>query len=172
MKLASGMSGDNHILIGACLGASVNSRRPEPIQSTVLACHSRVRLASHLVERRPEGTRTTAYHRATVHSVALWCIAVEKPRRVRLRRAPAPCVSGSSRNLRSFESAATWTTLSCMDQNLYRRLMPRPKVGRSRPTTAAATPAAFHLVHLQVLGREQMAFAADVGYRHGFEDTF
>jgi hypothetical protein len=60
-----------------------------------------------------------------------------------------------------------------MDQkNLYRRLMPRPKVGRSRPTTAAAAPTALRLVHLQVVGREQMAIAADTGYAHGLENTF
>jgi hypothetical protein len=28
------------------------------------------------------------------------------------------------------------------------------------------------LVHLQVVGREQMAIAADIGYGHGLEDTF
>jgi hypothetical protein len=59
-----------------------------------------------------------------------------------------------------------------MDQNLCRPLMPRPKLGGSRPTTAAASPATFRLVHLQVVGREQMAIAADIGYGHGLEDTF
>jgi|SRR5579883_423198 len=44
--------------------------------------------------------------------------------------------------------------------------------GRSRPTTAAAAPAAFCWVHLQVVGREQMAIAADFGYGHGLEDAF
>jgi hypothetical protein len=47
-----------------------------------------------------------------------------------------------------------------MDQNLCRWLMLRPKFRRSR-TTAAAAPAAFRLVHLKIVGREQMAIAAD-----------
>src|SRR5690348_7000944 len=59
-----------------------------------------------------------------------------------------------------------------MDQHLCRRLMPRPKFSRSRPTTAAAAPATFRLVHLQVVRREHMAVAADTGYGHGLEDTF
>jgi hypothetical protein len=50
--------------------------------------------------------------------------------------------------------------------------MPRPKFGRSHPTTGAAAPAASRFVHLQVVGREQMAIAADIGYGQGFEDTF
>jgi hypothetical protein len=50
--------------------------------------------------------------------------------------------------------------------------MPRPKFGRSRPTTAATAPAAFGSVHLQVVGREQMAIAADIGYGHALENTF
>jgi hypothetical protein len=50
--------------------------------------------------------------------------------------------------------------------------MPRPKFGRSRPTTAPAAPATFRLVHLQVVGHQQMAIAADLGYGHGLEDTF
>jgi hypothetical protein len=50
--------------------------------------------------------------------------------------------------------------------------MPRPKFGRSLPTTAAASPATFRVVHLQVLGREQMTAAADIGDGHGLEDTF
>ena len=59
-----------------------------------------------------------------------------------------------------------------MDQNLCRRLMPRPKFGGSHPTTSAAAPATSRSVHLHVVGREQMAVAADFGYRHGLEDTF
>ena len=47
-----------------------------------------------------------------------------------------------------------------------------PKIRRSRPTTAAAAPTTFRRVHLQVVGREQMTIAADIGYGHGFEDTF
>ena len=85
---------------------------------------------------------------------------------------PAPCVSGLSRYLRDYESASAWITLSFMDQNLCRRLVPRPKFGRSRPTAAAASPATSRSVHLQVVGREQMAVAADFRYRHGLEDTF
>jgi hypothetical protein len=50
--------------------------------------------------------------------------------------------------------------------------MPRPKFGRSHSTTAPAAPATFRVVHLQVVGREQMAIAADIGYGHGPEDTF
>jgi hypothetical protein len=59
-----------------------------------------------------------------------------------------------------------------MDQNLCRRLLPHPILGRSRPPTAAAAPATFRMVHLQVVGREQMTIAADTGYGHGLEDTF
>src|SRR5579863_4455343 len=59
-----------------------------------------------------------------------------------------------------------------MDQNLCRRLMPRPKFGRSRPTAAAASPATFRLVDLQVIRREQMAIATDMRYGHGLEHTF
>ena len=83
----------------------------------------------------------------------------------RVDRSPAPCGSRSSRNLRSYESASTWITLPFMDQNLCRRLMPRP-------TTAAAAPATSRLVHLQIIRREQMAIAADIGYGHGLEHTF
>ena len=50
--------------------------------------------------------------------------------------------------------------------------MPRPKLGRSHSTTAPAAPATFRVVHLQVVGREQMAIAADIGYGHRLEDTF
>jgi hypothetical protein len=50
-----------------------------------------------------------------------------------------------------YESASTWITLSFMDQNLCRLLMPRPKCGRSRPTTAAAAPATSRLVHAVVV---------------------
>jgi hypothetical protein len=85
---------------------------------------------------------------------------------------PAPCGSWLSRTLRGYESASTSITLSSMNQNLCRRLMPCPKFGRSSPTTEAAAPATFCLVHLQVVGREQMAIAADIGYGHGLEDTF
>jgi len=59
-----------------------------------------------------------------------------------------------------------------MDQHLCRRLVPRPKFGRSRPTAAPAAPATFGLVYLQVVGRERMAIAADVRYRHRLEDSF
>jgi hypothetical protein len=69
-------------------------------------------------------------------------------------RAPAPCNSGLSRNLRGYESAPTWITLSFMDQNLCRLLTPRAKSGRSRPTTAAAAPATSHWVHAKVVGRK------------------
>jgi hypothetical protein len=49
--------------------------------------------------------------------------------------------------------------------------MPRPKLGRSCPTTTAAAPATVLMVHVQVVWREQMAIAADTGYGHGLEDT-
>ena len=58
-----------------------------------------------------------------------------------------------------------------MDQNLCRRLMQRPKFGRSLPATAAATPAALPLVYLQVVGREQMAIAANIGSGHRLADA-
>jgi hypothetical protein len=51
-----------------------------------------------------------------------------------------------------------------MDQNLCRRLMPRP-------AAAAAAPATFRPVHLQVIRRQQMTIPADIGYGHGFKDT-
>jgi hypothetical protein len=69
-------------------------------------------------------------------------------------RAPAPSNSGLSRNLRGYESAPTWITLSFMDQNLCRLLTPRAKSGRSRPTAAAAAPATSHWVHAKVVGRK------------------
>jgi hypothetical protein len=50
--------------------------------------------------------------------------------------------------------------------------MSRPKLRRPRSTTAAAAPATFRMVHLQVVGREQMTVAADFGYGHGLEDAF
>jgi len=109
---------------------------------------------------------------ATLHSVAHWCIAVGRPAYGSCQQGLAPCDSGSSRNLRDYESASTWITLSFMHQNLCCPLMPRPKLGGSRPTTAAAAPAAFRLVHLQVVGREQMAIAAYTGYGHALADTF
>ena len=56
--------------------------------------------------------------------------------------------------------------------DLCRRLMPRPKLGRSRSTTAAAAPAPFRTVHLEVVGREQMAIPADTAYGHKPEDRF
>ena len=71
----------------------------------------------------------------------------------RVEKAPAPCGSWPCRSLRS------------MDQTLCRRLMPRP-------TTAAATPATSRLVHLKVVGPQQMAIAAESGYGHGLEDAF
>ena len=68
--------------------------------------------------------------------------------------------------------SSTVTSRRTMDQNLCRRLVPRPKFGRSHPTTAAAAPATSRSVHLQVVGREQMAMTADIGYGNGLEDTF
>ena len=50
--------------------------------------------------------------------------------------------------------------------------MPYPKFGRPRVATPAAAPATFPSVHLQILGREQMAIAADIGYAHGLEGSF
>ena len=90
---------------------------------------------------------------------------------LRIDSSRAPRDSGLSRNFRGYESATTWITLSSMDQYLCRRRMPRPKFGRSRPTTTAAAPATFHMVHLQVVRRKQMAIATDVGYGHGLKDT-
>ena len=88
----------------------------------------------------------------------------------RIGRAPAPCDSGLSRNLRDYESASTWITLALMDQHLCPLLMPRPKFGASCPTAAPAAPATFRLVHVEVVEREQMAIAADTGNGHGLED--
>ena len=121
---------------------------------------------------RPRSRTHDAYERVTLHSVALGCVALRRPPFGSVGRAPAPCVSGLSRNLRDYESASAWITLSFMDQNLCRRLVPRPKFGRSHPTTAAAAPATSRSVHLQVVGREQMAVAADIGDGHALEDTF
>ena len=87
-------------------------------------------------------------------------------------RAPALCGCAPSHDLRGYESASTWITLAFKDQNLRRRLMPRPKFGRSRPPTAATPPATVRLVYLQIVGREQMTIAAGIGYGHGRDDTF
>ena len=52
----------------------------------------------------------------------------------RLSRAPAPCVSGSSRNFRGYESASTWITLSFMDQTYAAGLCrARNSAARARP---------------------------------------
>jgi len=59
-----------------------------------------------------------------------------------------------------------------MDQNLFRRLLPRPKFGRSLSATAAAAPAVLPLIHLQVVGREQVTIAANIGYGQGHADAF
>jgi hypothetical protein len=59
-----------------------------------------------------------------------------------------------------------------MDKNLGRRLVPRSKYSCSLPATAATAPAAQCLLHPQVLGRKQMAIAANIGYVHGLADTF
>ena len=90
----------------------------------------------------------------------------------RVGKTRAPRGSGPSRHLRGYESAFTWITLWFMYQDLCRRLMPRPKFSRSRPATVEAPPATFRLVHLQVVWREQMAIAADIGYGHRLEDAF
>lgn len=57
-----------------------------------------------------------------------------------------------------------------MDQYLYRRPMSRPKFGRSSSATEPAAPATFAWVHPQVVRREQMAIAANIGYGHGLGD--
>jgi hypothetical protein len=119
----------------------------------------------------PPSQSSDAYHGAMLRFVALWCIAVGRPAFGSVGKAPAPCGTRLSRSLRDYESASAWTTLSFMDQNLCHRVMPRPKLGRSRPTTAATAPATFRWVHLQVVGRKQMAIAADTGYGHGLEDA-
>jgi hypothetical protein len=114
-----------------------------------------------------------------MRSIARRCVSLrfgasrsEHFRLDRLGKAPASCGSRLPRNFRGYGPASTWITLSFMDQNVCRRLMPRPELGRSHPTAAAAAPATFHLVHLQVVGREHMAIAADTGYGHGFGDRF
>jgi hypothetical protein len=137
-------------------------------------CRSIIRpLAAGHHALSPASQKHDSYHCAALHPVALWCIAVGRRHSwIGVGRAPAPLDSGSSRNMRGYESACTWITLSYMDQNLCRRLMPRPKCGRSRPTTAPAAPAAFCLVRPQIVGSEQMAIAADAGYGRGLADTF
>jgi hypothetical protein len=50
--------------------------------------------------------------------------------------------------------------------------MPCPKLGRALLATSAAAPAALPVVYLQVVGCQQMAFAANIGYSHRLEDTF
>ena len=135
------------------------------------------RLCRSAVGRLPPGTNP--FRRRSMRASRDSCLPLqfgasrsEDLRLDRVGKAPAPCDSGSSRNLRDYESASASITLSFMDQNLCRRLVPRPKFGRSHPTTAAAAPATSRSVHLQVVGREQMAMTANIGYGHGLEDTF
>jgi predicted nucleic acid-binding protein len=51
-----------------------------------------------------------------------------------------------------------------MDNSLRCRFLPCPKRGGALATTLPATPTALPIVHLQVLRRERMPFAARVGY--------
>jgi hypothetical protein len=97
--------------------------------------------------------------------VAFRCATVHRVRKTSFgpgRQAPALCGSRPSRSLRGYGWASTWITLSFMDQPQCPRLMPRPKFGRPRPTTPAAAPATFRLIHLQVIRREKMTVAADM----------
>lgn len=115
-----------------------------------------------------------AYHRATLPSVALWCIAFGRPPVGWGRRDTCTTRVTAISPFARLRIGIRLGYSMVMDQNLCRRCrpMPRPKFGRTRPTTAAAAPATFRLVHLQVVGREQMAIAAYVGYGHGLEDAF
>src|SRR5581483_12089675 len=76
------------------------------------------------------------------------------------------------RNLRDWAPAPKWRMVWSMDEILCRPLVSCPKFDCSLPTTAAAAPTAFDLVYLQVVWGEQMAIAANAGYRHGLADAF
>ena len=128
-------------------------------------------------EKRAIGTGFR--YRLGLQLIARQCIPVlfgasrsEDLRLDRVGKAPALCGSRPSRHLRGYESTSSWITLPFMDLNLCRRLMPRPKSSRSHPTAAATAPATLRMVHLQVIGREHMTIAADIGYGHGLEHTF
>jgi hypothetical protein len=51
-----------------------------------------------------------------------------------------------------------------MDEHLSRRFLPPPKRGGALATTLPASPAAFPVVHLQVLRRKRMSLATYVRY--------
>ena len=122
--------------------------------------------------RAPTKSNQRCVHRATLHSVALRCIAFGRPRFGSVDKPLHHVGLGHVAICAPTNRHPLGVLFSFMDQDLRRHLMPRPKLGRSRPTTAAAAPATFRLVHFQVVGREQMDVAADVGYCHGLEDAF
>jgi hypothetical protein len=66
--------------------------------------------------------------------VAFGASLSEDPRLGRPARTPAPCASGLSRNLRDYESASTWFTLSFMEQIYAAGLcLARKSAARARP---------------------------------------
>jgi hypothetical protein len=156
----------------SCLGQGLGSCHAEwPLSRESTLPGSRPLLAA--CRRAPTPRRNNdAYHRATLPSVAVWCIAFGRPA---FGNGPATDLQHADLGHLAICAATNrhppYVTLSLMDQNLCRRLMPRPKFGRSRPTTAAAAPTTFRLVHLQVVGRKQMAITAEIGCGHGLEDT-
>jgi hypothetical protein len=134
------------------------------VRSWAACCRARTHLAAR--------SNHDAYQSATLHSVALWCIAVGR------RQLGSGPRSACTRRFWVISRVA-WLRIGVhLDYSLVhgpdlcRGLVPRSKPGRSRPTTAAAAPATFRMAHFQVVGREQMAIAADTGYGHGLENTF
>jgi hypothetical protein len=124
------------------------------------------------INRSHRQARGNDPHRGvTLHSVALWCITVVIPAFRSRRQGTCTMRFGVISPFTRLRIGIPLDYSVIHGPYLCRRFMPRPKLSRSRPTTVAAAPATFRLVHLQVVGREQMAIAADTGYGHGPEDT-
>jgi hypothetical protein len=113
---------------------------------------------------QPAATRNNdSYRRATLHSVAFGCIPWRGQCLQQYDNAPAPHGSRQFRILRDWASGPSLSMVSGMDQNLYLPPVSGSKFGRSLLCAAAAAPAAFDFAHPQVVGRKQMAIAANSG---------
>jgi len=107
-----------------------------------------------------------------LHSVALWRVAVRRPPFGSVGRAPCTMRFWVISLFTRLRTGVHLDYSLPHGPDLCRRLMPRAKLGRSHPTTAAAAPATSRLVYPQVVGREQMAIAAETGYSYRLESTF